>query len=116
MISDCNPGKPIPLLTFHGQEDSIVTYATGKTAVEQWIENNGCSGTVSKKEEYNQSYCEWYEDCEDGASVVFCTMTPMGHCWPSGSSSLCLPGVGPFNSDIDANDYMWKFFQQFTLP
>ena len=48
--------------------------------------------------------------------VSLCTLDPMGHCWPGGSSVLCLESIGPFNDDIDANLHMWDFFVEHPLP
>ena len=117
-IANCTPGRPVPMLSFHGTSDNLVAYNSGKAALEQWRTNNECPTTPTKTETYNQSYCDYYEGCQNGATAVLCTMIPMGHCWPGGSSSLCtsVPGVGPYNDDINANEYMWNFFKQFTLP
>ncbi|MDJ0766489.1 MAG: PHB depolymerase family esterase [Myxococcota bacterium] len=115
-ISDCTPPRPMPVLAFNGMEDNLVNYDSGKAAIEHWLASNGCSDTPAT-ETFNDSYCETYADCNDGISVVFCSMTPMGHCWPGGSEFLCiLSTVGPYNDDINANDYMWEFFKQFALP
>lgn len=112
---DCNPSRPIPVLYFHGIEDNLVLYEKGEASVQTWLEKNGCKGTP-EIEYFNESYCETYSDCEGDSSVVFCSMTPMGHCWPGGSEVLCTTLWDPYNNDIIANDYMWDFFSQYAKP
>lgn len=112
---ECNPSRPIPVLYFHGIEDNLVSYELGEASVQTWLEKNGCTGEP-EVEYFNESYCETYADCEGDSTVVFCSMTPMGHCWPGGSVVLCTTMWDPYNDDINANDYMWEFFKRYSKP
>ncbi len=56
--------------------------------------------------------CETYDTCEAGAKVTLCTLAGMGHCWPG--QPVCPYGAA--NTDLSADDALWSFFSQFTLP
>jgi poly(3-hydroxybutyrate) depolymerase len=105
----------MPVIGYHGVQDGLVAYEDGHDAIEQWVAMNGCTDTTVR-EDYGDSYCFIYETCDEGVETGLCTLDPMGHCWPGGSSSLCLPGIGPYNDDIPANQHMWNFMSRFTLP
>jgi polyhydroxybutyrate depolymerase len=114
-IPDCDPPRPMPVVAYHGTEDGLVDYADGAAAIDEWVGLNGCTGDPVRTD-HGGSYCDRWESCDDGVEVELCTLDPMGHCWPGGSSTLCLPGIGPFNDDINANEHMWAFMSRFTLP
>ena len=114
-LSECTPTNPIPLIHYHGVQDNFVDYSLAQDSFRKWIEVNGCTGSPVRTQ-YNNSYCDAYEQCEGGVQVVLCSMDPMGHCWPGGSSALCIELYGPYNSDLTANPHMWEFLTQYTLP
>lgn len=114
-ITGCSPSRPMPVIAFHGTEDGLVPYESGSDAVLQWVALNNCTGSPARTF-YGDSYCDVYETCNDGVKVALCTLDPMGHCWPGGSSALCFSIIGPYNDDVNANERMWEFFQEFTLP
>ncbi|MBI5500012.1 MAG: prolyl oligopeptidase family serine peptidase [Deltaproteobacteria bacterium] len=114
-IVDCAPSRPVPLIAFHGLQDMLVSHDDGRAAVDEWVGHDGCTGDPVRTD-IGGSYCLEWSACAGGAQVTMCTLDPEGHCWPGGSDLLCLPGIGPFNDDIDANDAMWAFFERFELP
>jgi polyhydroxybutyrate depolymerase len=114
-IPDCAPSRPMPLIAFHGLQDGLVPYAEGRAALDLWLDLNGCAGEPARTD-FGASYCETWTGCAEGIDVAFCTLDPMGHCWPGGSSALCLAFIGPYNDDINANEAMWEFFSRFPLP
>jgi polyhydroxybutyrate depolymerase len=115
-IADCTPPRPVPVMAFHGIQDNLVPYDSGHDAVTQWLWIDGCGTTATRTAYGASSYCDLYETCNDGVKVGFCTLDPMGHCWPGGSESLCFFAIGPYNNDLNASEVMWDFFSQFTLP
>jgi polyhydroxybutyrate depolymerase len=114
-ITGCSPSRPMPVIAFHGTEDALVSYESGSDAVLQWAAMNNCTGAPSRTF-YGDSYCDVYETCNAGVKVALCTLDPMGHCWPGGSSAVCIGTLAPYNDDINANERMWEFFLEFTLP
>lgn len=114
-IVGCTPGRPVPIVGYHGVDDYIVFYSLGESAMSGWVDRNGCTGDPTRTP-HSDSHCDAWDTCTDGVSTVFCTLDPMGHCWPDGSSLMCTVGLGEWNGDINANEHMWEFFSRFTLP
>lgn len=114
-IADCAPARPMPVLAFHGTADAIVRYDLGHAAYLGWAARDGCGDTLTRTA-YGASFCETYTDCAGGAEVGFCSLDGMGHCWPGGSRTLCLPYLGAYRDDIDANETMWEFFLRHPMP
>ena len=110
-IQKCEPTRPVPIIVFNGTEDPLVRYTGAETSTAIWAERNGCDPepVVIERE---GDFCERWEDCSKGATVEFCTINGMEHCWPSDTLDIVLPGfcrtggLGP----IDATDDMYAFF------
>jgi polyhydroxybutyrate depolymerase len=113
-LTGCSPGRPVPIVGFHGVDDYIVFYSLGEAAMNGWVARNGCAGDPVRTNYGAASYCDRWDACDGGVSVVFCTLDPMGHCWPDGNETMCF-GLGEWNGDVNANEYMWDFFTAFTL-
>jgi polyhydroxybutyrate depolymerase len=113
--AQCAPSRPIPILSFNGTEDPLVGYPISQNSMWLWAERNGCSGEP-QRENFGASYCDRWDDCASGVVVEACTITGMQHCWPG--NPLVLPGFCATGglSDIDANQRMYDFFAQHTLP
>lgn len=113
VLSSCTPSRPVPIIHFHGTEDSLVNYASASSTVAGWVTRDGCTD-AQPTETYSQgaARCETYQQCTAGVEVVFCTVTGGGHCWPG--NSICFFGAS--TTDISATDAMWDFFDRFTLP
>lgn len=74
---------------------------------------DGCGTTPTETYNMGSTKCVTYGGCNQGAEVVFCTVTGMGHCWPEDSS--CGPGGGSMYgvTDFKASPMMmWEFFQK----
>lgn len=113
---NCNPSRPMPIIAYNGVQDQTVSIESGRASIEQWLTLNNCTDETSILQ-FGTSTCTTHTQCDDGVTISFCEMDPMGHCWPGGSESLCvLSGNAPFNEDIDANTHMYEFFLQYTLP
>ncbi|MBK8260843.1 MAG: prolyl oligopeptidase family serine peptidase [Nannocystis sp.] len=113
----CLPARPVPIMAFNGTLDTLVSYNGGlflgaPATFLAWAERNGCVGEPVQTFQKGAATCETFDDCEDGVTVTLCTIDPMGHCWPG--QSFC-PFI-PANTDISANQEMWKFFQEHPLP
>ena len=112
----CMPTRPVSLVYVHGTEDRTVGYSSAQPNVNGWVTRNGCSGSPVETHNTGSTRCVTYGSCRDGAEVVFCTVTGMGHCWPEDSN--CGPGGGSsFGvTDFKASPFMWEFFQRHPLP
>ncbi|HUH12045.1 MAG TPA: PHB depolymerase family esterase [Longimicrobiales bacterium] len=117
----CIGAPPIPVVVFHGTDDSTAPYEGGTTWVApwpfpniphwvgRWAERNRCeviprdsalSATVTRRA---------YSSCAGGADVVLYTLHGDGHVWPGGGA---LPRwlVGTDSRSLDATRVMWEFF------
>ncbi len=110
----CNPSRAIPMLSFNGTSDPLVSYGWSQSSNQAWVARNGCNPTPTQTFEHGDSHCSTYSGCKAGAEVVFCTVEGGGHTWPGGPALFSV-GLGKTTKDLSANDAMWDFFQKHTL-
>lgn len=135
-LTECKPKRPVPVLHFHGMQDQSAPYAGGKCGgklnargwecasvphyMEEWRLRNGCSAKTQEIYSRNFATCAEFLGCRQGATVALCTLADGGHTWPGGDYSVKARwwrrAVGTINRDIDANDFMWAFFEKHPLP
>lgn len=90
---ECDPARPISVISFRGTADFIVPYSGGASSpptpyplpeihflgaegtFERWAELNACSGTP----ESLSDGCESYSECAGGVEVTLCTTQGGGH-------------------------------------
>ena len=108
--------RAVSLFYVHGTEDMTIGYSSAQPNVNGWVMRNGCSTTPMETYNMGSTRCVTYGGCREGAEVVFCTVTGMGHCWPEDSN--CGPGGGPTYgvTDFKASPMMWEFFQRHPMP
>ena len=125
-IEACEPGRPMPVIIFHGTEDPIVPYEGGIESrnnfvfppipdwVKSWAVKNGCSETPVDLPASGEVSGITYPGCQGGVEVVFYTIQGGGHTWPGGEP---LPEfiAGHTTQDINASEEMWTFYQQYSL-
>ena len=134
-MEDCGPGRPVPLMAFHGTTDPLVPYegdemqgwllrwAAGVTnaptyfvGAEDWVatweEGNGCDPTPEIILPQGDASGKRYADCDEEAGVILYTIDGGGHAWPGGWP---IPFVGKTSKDIDATEELWQFFQGYRL-
>ena len=124
--SDCNPGRPVPAIIFHGTQDPIVPFGGGPSSmfnypfpeITGWVSSlaakNGCAAQPVKLPAEGEVSGLQYTHCSQNAEVLFYIVASGGHAWPGGGY---LPAVivGHTTQDIDATQVMWAFFQQHPL-
>ena len=84
-IGDCQPPRPITVISFRGSADNLVPYEGGSSAVvpgmpvtflgaqatfQKWAEIDQCSGPPSAPD---SNGCSTYANCQGGVEVVLCT-------------------------------------------
>lgn len=121
-IPECRAARPVSVLQIHGTADAIVPYAGGGLAafggveatVRGWADRNRCAGAradggravVFRR---GDATCEYTAGCADGTAVILCRIEGGGHTWPGGPP---VPRLGPTTSDLDATDFIWRFFAE----
>lgn len=130
-IEKSEPMRPVPVIHFHGTEDSFVPFAapSGKApafmrlkgveeSVQTWVKLNGCAAepktdTLSKDGDAMTVNRRTYGGGKDGAEVVLIVIEGGGHTWPGMKPMVGF--IGKSATNISANDLMWEFFQRHTL-
>ncbi len=126
-FEQCNPGRPVPVIHFHGTNDALVPYGGGQLGFPGltagnfpsvpdtfglWGGKNQCKRGPEVTNQVGAATCETLSDCAGGVRVTLCTIQGMNHCWPGKAFCPLLPS----NTDLNANDAMLDFFMQFELP
>ena len=122
----CTDERPVPMIAFHGTEDTATPYHGGPSWVSRvafpdiprfaarWAGRNRCAPEPADSVVAADVVRHSWPGCADGASVVLYTIQGGGHTWPGGGP---LPEwfVGPTTHSIDASRLMWLFFRQHRL-
>jgi polyhydroxybutyrate depolymerase len=116
-ITDCEPSRPIPVLTFQGLTDDVVPYegggpfASAADSFAHWRSINGCGPEPLEETVVSgASRCETDTSCTSGADTGLCSV-------------LCTLEIPPFsghllyiNDDFVLDELIWDFLSAFTLP
>lgn len=122
---DCTGTVPLPMLLIHGTDDPIVPYEGGPITVGKTDRGDVLSAedTLSLFAARNQCGPErsisaqgevtriQVQGCK--APLRHYRVDGGGHTWPSARRGLAAFVVGPTNTDINATDEIWAFFNQF---
>lgn len=116
---ECSPGRPVPVVAFHGTADPIVPYEGWSVflpAVEDWAagwaERNGCGPADETTVTADVTSRHW-GDCEAGADVMLYTVAGGRHGWPGSGRGT---GWGGSSDSVDASLLLWEFFAAHPLP
>lgn len=121
-VEDCEPSRPLPVLTFHGQQDTTNPYTgngdlrwgyTVPLALQTWARLDGCRRGPSPTPVTANVTRLAYTHCRDGVSVELYRVTNGGHTWPGSDGPP--HGGGLVTQEIDASRLMWAFFERYRL-
>lgn len=127
------PGRPVPLIHFHGTDDRIVPYegparpaADGSSfqsvrqSIATWVTRTECPA-VPRVEEVPDRYKDStrvrisrYGPGKAGSEVVLVDIIGGGHTWPGQQPAVSL--IGKSTREVSANAMIWDFFQRHPLP
>jgi polyhydroxybutyrate depolymerase len=127
---NCNPTRAIPLITMHSKNDPTNTYkganiarnpswvAGVESAVISWAEANKCPSVPNEENVTDKVIRLSYNSCADQTNIVFYQLEDGGHSWPGTPiSDIRLERTGiPSNTDINASELIWEFFEAHQLP
>ena len=119
-LRDCVPSRPVPVLHFHGVDDSVVPYTGDPTATPimkglmYWAVYNRCDTTpiithIANTNTTDSSTVDHYL-YRGVAAVEHFKIFGGDHTWPG--SKFNSKGT---NYDINASTEIWKFFNQYDL-
>jgi len=109
--------QPMPLLAFHGTDDSIHPYMTSlgpawttsvEGSVQRWAALNGCSQHRWQITQSPHVLVWHHSECLDHAEVRLYRIEHGGHGWPGPSLDPSLAKV----ANLDANEITWQFFRE----
>jgi polyhydroxybutyrate depolymerase len=114
----CTPTRPVPVISFHGTLDQIITTYSAESAVSGWVEKNGCNKTPATRKISEDVTQTSYGGCKGNAEVVFYLINDGGHTWPDSPIADFYDkfGFGKTNKDINASNLIWSFFEAHPLP
>lgn len=129
-FSQCKPSRPVPVIHFHGKEDTFVPYNGGSgkgtlkdanlpsvsETINYWIKHNECPSEPSETSQKGEAVYQRYGPGKDGSEVILWTLNDGGHTWPGGESTLPVFMAGKINRDISASRLIWEFFQKHPMP
>lgn len=137
LLSVCNPSRVVPVLEIHGTADQICDYGGYNAGCEGhvaavddliafWQSKNGCSSSydeISYDDLDTSDGCTarmlTYQGCNNTVKLVI--IDGGGHFWP-GSEAFAdyfadySSVLKPWNFDIEANQVIWDFFKDKSLP
>ena len=83
----------------------------------RWAKRNGCTDAAPTKKKVTTHVIRSSWHCPTGAEVELYTVIGGGHAWPGSKLSQAAASiVGWTTMEINADDVIWKFFQQHALP
>jgi len=111
----CKPKRPVSVLSFHGQLDTVVWFNGGwppgvpsaNEDVDRWSRRDACNPPTKAFYEMGEVSCRASDGCPAGTDVVLCTVGMGGHTWPGGAID---PGLGHTTGDVNATESMLDFF------
>ncbi|MBI3467483.1 MAG: hypothetical protein HY000_31120 [Planctomycetes bacterium] len=132
MSEHMKPGRPIPVIYFHGTEDKIVGVngadfltkrelsLSADELVEWWAKHNGCTAKPEldklpdKADDGTTVERNSFSAGKAGAPVIYYEVHGGGHTWPGGFAQPEAL-LGKTCRDINASEIIWEFFSKHQL-
>jgi polyhydroxybutyrate depolymerase len=101
----CMPSRPISVVMFRGQMDTLVPYNGGTfpsamADFDMWKSIDGCTGSPMM----THQYCQTYTGCMAGTEVTLCSLPMASHV------------VYDDKAEISVPDVAWEAFERQVLP
>lgn len=114
-FGNCENERPISVLAIHGTQDAIIPYAGRADEVppvslwvQHWAQRNGCHAEPEVSQPLDDLKIETWGNCDDGVTVQLITRIGGLHVWPGSSHAFFRENE---ESNIDATDAIWEFFE-----
>jgi len=107
---ECNPDRPVPLLSFTGDGDRPAMTAQ----VETWADLNGCNPEPLVEYLGSGIQRKAYQNCD--ADVLFYDIEGMGHAYPLHEAKGPAAGYVAEYEEVDYLEEVYEFSTQHPLP
>ncbi len=107
-------GSPVPMLAFHGSEDTVVPvdggsirgwhYPGAYAAMDSWSVQNQCSTETTSDDQGSYTKIVYW-GCSAETAIILAAGA--GHTWPGSKDN---PGMGLTAKDFSGADMIWSFF------
>lgn len=125
---NCSPGRPVPIIAFHGKADNINHYIHQadspdywhmgvEKAIAEWVKNNQCFDSPLAQTVSETVTRVSYQACAGGGDIVFYRSENAGHTWPGSPRAVFFEeiGLGKTNTEVPATKLIWEFFKKHSL-
>lgn len=124
-FDNCSPSRSIPIMMFNGTSDPVTVYngffdvKPIFQVINLWKNLNNCSNSPAVEQlpnivtNDNSRVIKETYNCADNTELIQMKIQNGGHTWPGSAPFFIL---GNTNQDISANEEMWKFFSNYTIP
>lgn len=99
-VANCNPSRPIPVMSVRATGDTTVGIDSADDDLEEWLANDMCDESMVT----TSGVCKTYGKCAAGTQVMDCR--------PPGNHGFFYAN----NNQFLIPDQAWPFFKKFTLP
>ena len=79
---DCNQGRTVSAMHFHGTDDQTVEFASIPGVVAAWATDHECAGEPEITAISDEVELREYVDCNDDGEIDFYVVDGGGHTWP----------------------------------
>lgn len=122
------PGRPMPVMIFHGKQDNVIAYNGGPTpssidsgrvdksvadATDFWSAANGCASHTAETLPGGNITRDSWEQCSGTSQVILYSINDGTHSWPGARQPNVLQDLP--NQEISADELMWSFFAAHPL-
>ncbi len=117
-VEECNPSRPVPVVSFHGMKDKVIPYdgrqkrgwTSAPDSFARWAKINRCSDKPVESMPGPEVMLHAHSECQDGAEVELWSLPNGRHAWPGGRK------IARGTRALSANDRIWEFFQNHPMP
>jgi polyhydroxybutyrate depolymerase len=137
-LTSVHPDRPVPTMEFHSVDDPVARWDgvankdprrrfSVPEGIARWVKADGCdphphTGVTLAGTAGLSATLVTYSPCRDHVRVELWRLTGSGHVWPGAPfntgppDTWILAGVGRGTLLVNANDKMWAFFRQYSIP
>ncbi len=114
----CSVSRPVPILSFHGEQDPLPPVDDADRDARTWAKHYQCANESVETDESNSATVIRYSGGVSDAEVVFYRIPHAGHTWPGSPSAANQErlGFGKTNMAIPASELIWTFFKKHPMP